>query len=205
MLTYQVTYWNYLGWTDTLALHANDTRQSDYVRRKRLQAAYTPMVVVNGRGVGIGNSKSDFERILREGTIAVQGVSKSVSRSESETVRIQKVIDFNITIDDSNNHEITLGIDASTLTPSPSSTLEIHQITYSPTSQDVHISSGENTGRTLPHLNVVRDIRRIGYLERGARGRFRVEGVKKRVSLAEGRVVIVQDGKGGDILGLLKV
>lgn len=76
--------------------------------------------------------------------------------------------------------------------------LEILEVTYTPASQDVHISGGENAGRTLPHLNIVTDVWRIGYLERGARGRFHVR------DSGEGKVVIVQDGKGGAICGMLR-
>jgi len=205
-LTYQVTYWNYLGWNDTFSFPANDTRQREYVRRMGLRAAYTPMVVVNGRGVGVGNTTSDLEHILREGTKAP---------TEALRVDIRKILD------DGDVSDVQIEIDATTLLPPPppypnsaqsQQQLEIWEVTYTPTSQDVHISRGENAGRTLPHLNVVKDVKRIGYLERGEKGRFRVglsgqgQDQRRYSSLAaEGRVVIVQDGKGGTVIGVLKV
>jgi hypothetical protein len=204
LLTYQVTYWNYLGWDDTFSLPANDIRQREYVRTMGLRASYTPMVVVNGRGVGVGNTKSDLDRILRQGT--------ADSGHSTARVAVRKVLSE---VDIS---EVHVEVDATgTSRPGPSylnstqlQQLEIWEITYTPTSQDVHISRGENAGRTLPHLNVVKDVKRIGYLEHGAKRRYRigaVSGGHRRYSgmSMEGRAIIVQDGKGGQVLGFLKV
>jgi hypothetical protein len=192
-----VTYWNYLGWNDTFSLPVNDIRQREYVRHMRLRAAYTPMVVVNGRGVGVGNTKNDLETIVRKGEEVQSRVKIEKISTASEVGHIQ------------------IEIDATSLSPlaaySPNSSnpqLEIWEVAYTPMAQDVHVSRGENAGRTLPHLNVVKDVKRIGYLERGGQGRFRVEGQgdgKRRSSQAEGRVVIVQDGKGGEVVGVLMI
>ncbi|KAJ9616473.1 hypothetical protein H2200_000192 [Cladophialophora chaetospira] len=210
LLTYQVTYWNYLGWTDTFSLPGNDTRQREYVRRMRLEAAYTPMVVVNGRSVGVGNTKSDFDRILRDGTKTQFATTPQVS--------VQQALEIQNVVDERNSAGVTVEVDATGLLtpnnsvyqPQPANqrapTLEVWEVTYTPTAQDVHIARGENAGRTLPHINVVKDVKRIGYLEKGSKGRFRVEAqASRRYSQTEERVVIVQDGKGGEVLGVLKV
>ncbi|KIW87066.1 uncharacterized protein Z519_12363 [Cladophialophora bantiana CBS 173.52] len=195
LLTYQVTYWNYLGWEDTFSLPINDIRQREYVRRMGLRGAYTPMVVVNGRGVGVGNTRGDFERILRDG-------QKSAGAREKVSVKSL--------LEGPEGGEPVLEIDATNLPPSYSQSaaqhLEVWEIAYIPTSQDVHIPRGENAGRTLPHLNVVRDVRRMGSLERGEKARFQVpRHSDRRASLGEGKVVIVQDGKGGGICGILRI
>lgn len=54
LLTYHVTYWNCLGWTDTFGQPANDTCQRDYIRRMRPNSEFKPMIVVNGRAFGVG-------------------------------------------------------------------------------------------------------------------------------------------------------
>ncbi|KIW70384.1 hypothetical protein PV04_02657 [Phialophora macrospora] len=197
LLTYQVTYWDYLGWNDTFGLPVNDIRQREYVRHMGLRAAYTPMVVVNGRGVGVGNTKNDLEKIVREG-------EQVQARVRMEKVATPSEVD-----------DIQFEIDATSLAPSgtysphsSNSQFEIWEIAYTAMAQDVHISRGENAGRTLPHLNVVKDVKRIGYLARGGQGRFRVEGQgdgKRRSSQPEGRVVIVQNGKGGEVVGVLMI
>ncbi|OQV00935.1 hypothetical protein CLAIMM_06369 [Cladophialophora immunda] len=195
LLTYQVTYWNYLGWEDTFSLPINDIRQREYVRRMGLRGAYTPMVVVNGRGVGVGNTREDLERIVLAGRKPT---------SETEKVGIKRLSKGE------EDGELGVEIDATDLPPSysqsPAQQLEVWEITYTPSSQDVHIPRGENAGRTLPHLNVVKDVRRIGSLERGAKECFQIHRQSdRRVSLGQGKVVIVQDGKGGGISGILKL
>ncbi|OAP56287.1 hypothetical protein AYL99_09466 [Fonsecaea erecta] len=196
LLTYQVTYWNYLGWADTFSLPINDARQREYVRRMGLRAAYTPMVVVNGRGVGVGNTPGELERIVRAGR-------KPADETGS--------VGFKRSLEGQDNGELGVDVDATSLPPSSSQSrahpLEVWEITYTPSSQDVHIRRGENAGRTLAHLNVVKDVRRMGTVERGTTQRFTVpwQGAERRASLGLGKVVIVQDGKGGEICGVLKL
>ena len=167
-----------------------------------LKSAYTPMVVVNGSGVGVGSSKNDLNRILREGTAS----------SEHDSAKLQIT---NIS-DDVNVEGEQVEVDATALLSRPQDTssyrktpqdLQIYQVTYTPSVQDVHVTSGENKRRTLAHLNVVKDVHRIGYLGRGAKGRFNVQGygLKRSSSAAEGKVIIVQDGNGGAVLGVLRL
>jgi len=49
-LTFNVDYWDYLGWTDTLARPEFVVRQKTYVSRFKLEDPYTPQAVVGGRG-----------------------------------------------------------------------------------------------------------------------------------------------------------
>ncbi|KAH0837709.1 hypothetical protein FOPE_05145 [Fonsecaea pedrosoi] len=196
LLTYQVTYWNYLGWEDTFSLPNNDVRQRDYVRRMGLRAAYTPMVVVNGRGVGVGNTTEDLERIVRAGRKPAH---------ETERVGIKRLLEVG-----EDGRLGILEIDATALPPSysqsPGHHLEVWEITYTSSSQHVHVSRGENAGRTLPHLNVVSEVRKIGSLERGTKERFPFSGQNERhASAGKEKVVIVQDGKGGETCGILKL
>jgi len=43
------TYWDRLGWKDRFSAEAFTLRQEEYVRRFRIDSAYTPQMVVNGR------------------------------------------------------------------------------------------------------------------------------------------------------------
>lgn len=45
VLTYQVTYWDHLGWKDTLGNSAFDARQWDYARGLNNSQVYTPQVM----------------------------------------------------------------------------------------------------------------------------------------------------------------
>ena len=64
--------------------------------------------------------------------------------------------------------------------------------------QDVAVKSGDNKGQTIPHRNVVREVKRLGAW-RGKPAAFRLpaaseEGLKT--------VVLVQAGRGGRVIGV---
>ena len=47
VLTYEVTYWDYLGWPDTFGNKAWDARQRDYSAAFKNRNVYTPQVCVS--------------------------------------------------------------------------------------------------------------------------------------------------------------
>ncbi len=65
-LSFGVTYWDQLGWTDTFGHPAFTERQWAYARRFRRDQVYTPQVVVNGRVHSVGNSRPLLDRLVRE-------------------------------------------------------------------------------------------------------------------------------------------
>src|SRR5688572_22135240 len=65
-LTVSVDYWDYLGWRDTLALHAHSMRQKGYANHRGDRNVYTPQMVLNGVAEAIGNKRSAVERVIGE-------------------------------------------------------------------------------------------------------------------------------------------
>ena len=53
-LSFEVDYWDRLGWKDTFSKHAWTERQYAYARALARDGVYTPQVVVNGRVEGDG-------------------------------------------------------------------------------------------------------------------------------------------------------
>ncbi|GAM87598.1 hypothetical protein ANO11243_056250 [Dothideomycetidae sp. 11243] len=68
VLTYDVTYWDHLGWKDTFGSPANDERQRQYIHALDKRNAYTPQVIVNGRADGVGATPQDLSNIVVQGT-----------------------------------------------------------------------------------------------------------------------------------------
>jgi hypothetical protein len=64
-LSWQVTYWDQLGWKDTFGQPAFTSRQWDYARGLRHSDVATPEVVVNGRADVVGNSRGELEDLIR--------------------------------------------------------------------------------------------------------------------------------------------
>lgn len=65
-LSCHVTYWNYLGWRDTLSLSGCDKRQSRYQQYLRSSSNYTPQLVVNGYGHAVGSQIGKVEALIKK-------------------------------------------------------------------------------------------------------------------------------------------
>ena len=63
-LSWQVTYWDYLGWKDSFAQAAFTARQRAYAGALGHDGVFTPQVVVNGRGDVVGTARGEVEQAL---------------------------------------------------------------------------------------------------------------------------------------------
>jgi hypothetical protein len=63
-LTYHVTYWDDLGWTDRFGLPEATQRQGAYVQALRLSSAFTPQTVIDGRRSFVGSDRNAIGREL---------------------------------------------------------------------------------------------------------------------------------------------
>jgi hypothetical protein len=186
VLTYQVTYWDSLGWTDTFGNLAFDTRQWEYAHGLKNTKVYTPQVpsdfpfilvgltltggqfkvIVNGRVDGVGNRMHDLKSLIAKGTAAHSA---------------------NVVIHDGK---------ATVSGPEGASGL-VQLVRYDPRVQDVAIHRGENRGSTLPHKNVVTDVMLLGKWS-GGEQTFRLPMI---AGGGEKLAILVQSGTGGVILG----
>ncbi len=64
-LSWQVTYWDQLGWKDTFGSPAFTARQWDYAHAFHRSEVATPEVVVNGRADIVGSDRGELEGLLR--------------------------------------------------------------------------------------------------------------------------------------------
>ncbi|WP_271164946.1 DUF1223 domain-containing protein [Brevundimonas intermedia] len=136
-LTYGVDYWDYLGWTDTFARPEFVQRQRDYRVALRQRGVSTPQVVIDGRRQLSGARGQELQ------TAIVEEAGRQVWPPE---------IEFRETGD-------RVGIGSGR---APAGGAEVVAVTYTPGPQVVEVSRGENRGQTVRHVNVVRDIVRLG-------------------------------------------
>jgi hypothetical protein len=66
ILSFNVDYWDYLGWRDTLAKPEYSQRQYDYAKARGDGSVYTPQMVVNGSTHAVGSNKSDVARHIQQ-------------------------------------------------------------------------------------------------------------------------------------------
>ncbi len=66
-LSWEVTYWDHLGWKDTFGNEAFTQRQYDYARALGHDGVFTPQVVINGRVDGVGSGNGELAALITQG------------------------------------------------------------------------------------------------------------------------------------------
>jgi hypothetical protein len=183
-LTLPVTYWDYLGWKDTLALRPLTERQRAYARGRGARQVFTPQVVVDGSGIALGSDRGALERLMREAT--QDGGLPVPVQSERRGSRI--LVDVGAA-------------------PEAGAALR-GDVWLVPVlrSRAIRIEGGENDGRTATYVNVVRGIQRLGPWT-GQATRFDVPYAQSETADADSWVVLLQgttDGRPGRIFGAAK-
>jgi hypothetical protein len=135
-LSFNVDYWDMLGWKDTLASPDNSARQRDYALARGDGQVYTPQAVIDGRTHAVG---SDHKQIV------------AAIAANADTL----VVPVSMTI----GHEaVTVRIGAAPAADTPHATLWLVMYDRAVT---VTIERGENSGKSVTYNNVVRKLRPI--------------------------------------------
>ena len=135
-LSFHVTYWNHLGWTERFSDEAFTRRQGAYAKRLGLRSVYTPQIVVDGDQEFVGSDEAAVERAVR--------AALSRSRATGITVKV---------------HSNAGGIDADcAVTGAPEGS--VLWVTWADAEDSSSPDRGENEGRQLHHVNVIRALER---------------------------------------------
>jgi hypothetical protein len=137
ILGYHVDYWNYLGWKDVYSNSAYSNRQKQYASTLNLSSVYTPQIVVNGKTELVGSDKNKLQ----------QTISKELN---SETI---KPFDISAKSSDGKNVSVNLKTD--------NNSNEIINLALVQLQAQSDVKRGENHGRQLHHINIVRDLKTI--------------------------------------------
>ena len=137
-LTYNITYWDYLGWRDTLGRDEHTARQEAYAQHFR-DRKYTPQLVVDGA------SHMPGSRVRASRDAIDDRVSRVSGRPEL--------------IADVTNDGITLR--AGAVPGSETDDVSAIWLVQFDTAHEVEITRGENAGETIIYSNVVRDVTRL--------------------------------------------
>lgn len=135
-LDWHVTYWDRLGWRDPSSLEAATTRQQRYARLLGDDEVYTPEAVIDGRS---GTTGSDESAVL-----------SAIARSEAAPddaprLHVGVVPGGSLVVD------VGTGLGAGRLL----------LVGIDP-SHDTEVGGGENDGRRLHEVNVVRSLADLG-------------------------------------------
>ncbi|MHA7775933.1 DUF1223 domain-containing protein [Roseibium sp. M-1] len=131
-----VDYWDYLGWKDTLASPAHSQRQRAYAARRGDRSVYTPQMVVNGEEHVVGSREGD----VRDALTRAAPFTATVDLKISDMV-VQAKVSGSLPASARMATIYFLGIEDEAL---------------------VDIGRGENAGRKIRYVNVVRNLQPMG-------------------------------------------
>ncbi len=139
-LTFNVDYWDYLGWRDTLGKAEFSARQRRYARSRGDGAVYTPQAVVNGRAHTVGSHARRVGALLHRAATTKDMIAPKLSVRQKNGMVVISVSQAGKPLPD-NATVYVAGVQPSVTVP---------------------IRRGENRGRTITYTNVVRKLMAVG-------------------------------------------
>jgi hypothetical protein len=169
-LSFHVDYWDRLGWKDPYSSTDATRRQHDYADRLGIATVYTPQIVVDGKWQAVGSDRAEVEQAL-----------EAARRSRNEVPVALAVVH--------GQAHITLGAGGEGV----AATLLLIGFDRRHVTA---VARGENSGRTLPHIDVVRSIYEVAQFDGRARD-FEVS-----IRSPSDRVAAILQARDGRILGV---
>jgi len=138
ILAFHVDYWNRLGWKDVFSDHAYSLRQQQYSRWLNTNQVYTPQVVVNGNKELIGSQEGTLRNAVKGGLEAPSAthLNLSVVKADEKHVEVQ----YDADVINANEVLVLALVQKSGVT---------------------RVKRGENSGRTLSHVQIVRNLKTV--------------------------------------------
>jgi hypothetical protein len=131
ILAYHVDYWNRLGWKDVFSNAGYSKRQGQY-------SVYTPQIVVNGQKEFIGSEESTLRNAIKASLQKPALTALNLSNVKLNGNNIILQYHFGAA---SNNTSLVLAL--------------VEKAAQS------KVKSGENSGRTLSHVQIVRQLQNV--------------------------------------------
>jgi hypothetical protein len=172
VLSEHVDYWNRIGWADPYSSSAFSARQEQYARRFRTQGPYTPQMVVDGRSEFVGNDARTAGSAIRAATKHPRSAIHIAEDGGSAIIDVE---------------------------PLPAGTARQAAVfaAYAADSGTQDVLRGENKGRRLHHVAIVKELKQIGTVDDRNEFKTRIPIVDAGVRL----IVFVQEFGNGPVWG----
>ena len=142
-MEFHVDYWNYIGWKDPYSSSEYTLRQQEYVRHFGLGSSYTPQAVVNGKNELVGSNSAKLR----------QAINTGMQQKTLTTINIQAKAG-------GNHVSVTY-----TIAGGKGQLLHIALVQKD---AETNVKRGENEGRKLKHINIVRSLKTITAQDAGS-------------------------------------
>ncbi len=134
ILSFHVDYWDRLGWKDDFSQPAFSNRQKQYARYLSLDGVYTPQIVVNGTDQFVGSNEAHLRSSINNPN-QQSDIAIEASKTNNTSIHLSYKIEGN------NSDLINIAL------------IQPEAVT--------EVKRGENGGRKLHHVNIVRELRTI--------------------------------------------
>jgi hypothetical protein len=150
-LAYHVDYWDYLGWKDRFSSPRYSQRQTVYALSFGLNSTYTPQMVVDGKYEFVGSKYAEAIKQIGKASKDKKAAVKIIVKEEL----LNPVLQIDISgLEINEDAEVWLAVTEDNL--------------------QTDVRRGENKGRKLSHVSVVRNLQEIGSILMKEKG-FTVE------------------------------
>jgi hypothetical protein len=180
-LSYPITYWDHLGWADTLARPEHSERQRGYNRTLGKDMVYTPEMVIDGATHEVGSRKDIVAAKIEQARSSRSGHGAAIAVTKT-------------------NGRIILDI------PTAPAAAQACTVWFVPfiAEETVAIGNGENKGRTVTYTNVARVPRYLGTWN-GEEKSIALELSSEFQEAFSGFALLIQDAETGPIRAATKV
>lgn len=134
VLAFHVDYWDHQGWKDRFSNAAYSSRQRQYADWFHLESVYTPQIVVNGATETVGSSRGTVLKAINAG-LQQEATSSLILQGKVDGKRLHVAYDA---ANSETGSELVLAL--------------VQQSAQSA------VKAGENAGRKLSHVQIVRDL-----------------------------------------------
>lgn len=169
VLSEHVDYWDHQGWKDPFSSHEFTMRQQEYVERFHIDGPYTPQMIVDGMAQFVGSDAQS----------AKQQIANAGQRPKAQ-IRLAPAGD-----------DVKISVSGA-----PNSAAVFVAVAQDSAASDV--GAGENKGRRLTYVSVLRSLRKIGSVKRG--GKFE-QTVPLKAQAKDRIIVFLQQGTSGPVGG----
>ena len=184
VLSEHVDYWNDIGWKDPYSSHEYSERQSAYAAHFGRSSIYTPQMVVDGHAELVGSDELGAIEAVENETRFVK-VPLSLSGVHFE-----------------NNNKVSMHVEAGPLEAIGARSANLY-LAIADESDVSQVSRGENAGRTLKHVAVLRSLVPVGTANKADKVSKDITVNVSNESRGHLRIVgIIQDPSAGRVLGV---
>lgn len=145
-LSEHVDYWNRLGWSDPYSSAEFSARQNEYASAFDTDEVYTPQMIVDGHVQFVGSNESK----------AQQAIVDSARDTKSAVT---------MSIVSGDERSITLSVHADLISGMGKGEIADVMLAIAESGLSSNVARGENAGRVLNHVAVVRKISTLGEID----------------------------------------